>query len=291
MCGAYAPELNIVGAVLGSPVGDLGHTFRRLNGTFYSGLPAMVVAALSHAYPDLDRVIQEHATDEGKAMLARLEQMTTAHAVLRLVGMDMGNLVDRPLEEILDTPEVQHVFDEHQAGHRGADSAGADRAGGARPDRVGRRHRRCWPTPTAPAAPTVTYHRDMFSEHMLLHPMSAPMTLRWLTDRFAGRPLSEHLVARTKWPTLLNPMTYRGMARLARIAAKVLTRTGGRAPSTVTAAPAGTAGSSGGQAPRSSRAVDTASSAYTRARHRGGEQQRRPRSAAACARRTPTAPR
>ena len=53
--GTYAPELNIVGAVLGSPVGDLGHTFRRLNGSFYSALPAMVVAALSHAYPDLDR--------------------------------------------------------------------------------------------------------------------------------------------------------------------------------------------------------------------------------------------
>ena len=34
----------------------------------------------------------------------------------------------------------------------------------------------------------VTYHRDMFSEHMLLHPMSAPMALRWLTDRFDGRP-------------------------------------------------------------------------------------------------------
>ena len=69
MCGDYAPELNVVGAVLGSPVGDLGHTFRRLNGSFFSGLPAMVVAALAHIYPDLDRVIQEHATDEGKAML------------------------------------------------------------------------------------------------------------------------------------------------------------------------------------------------------------------------------
>ena len=60
----------------------------------------------------------------------------------------------------------------------------------------------------------VTYHRDMFSEHLLLHPLSAPMTLRWLTDRFAGKPLSEHIV-RTKWPTMLNPMTYVGMARLA----------------------------------------------------------------------------
>src|SRR5215213_8962566 len=108
--GSYAPELNIVGAVLGSPVGDLGHAFRRLNGSFYSGLPAMVVAALTHIYPELDKVIQEHATDEGKAMLLRIENMTTVHAVLRLIGMDMGKLIDRPLNEILDLPELQRIF-------------------------------------------------------------------------------------------------------------------------------------------------------------------------------------
>ena len=69
---------------------------------------------------------------------------------------------------------------------------------------------------------SVTYHRDQFSEHMLLHPMSAPMTLRWLRDRFAERPLREHLM-RTKWPTLFNPSTYRGMVRLGVISAKVIT--------------------------------------------------------------------
>ena len=221
--------MNIVGAVLGSPVGDLGHTFRRLNGSFYSGLPAMVVAALSHAYPDLDRVIQQHATDTGKAMLLRVENMTTIHAVLRLIGMDMGKLVDRPLNEILDMPELREVFDDIKLGtavptppvllvqavHDRIVSvddidelADTYESGGA----------------------SVTYHRDMFSEHMLLHPLSAPMTLRWLTDRFAGRPLSENLI-RTKWPTLLNPMTYLGMARLVRIAAKVVTgRTVARRP-------------------------------------------------------------
>lgn len=221
MSGSYAPELNIVGAVLGSPVADLGHAFRRLNGSFYSGLPAMVVAALAHVYPDLDRVIQEHATDTGKAMLLRIEKMTTAHAVLRLIGMDMDKLVDLPLEQILQTPEVQHVFESIKLGtavptppvlivqavHDRIVSVGdideltdTYKSGGA----------------------SVTYHRDLFSEHMLLHPMSAPMALRWLTDRFNGKPLDEHLM-RTKWPTLLNPMTYVGMARLVKIAAKVVT--------------------------------------------------------------------
>jgi hypothetical protein len=221
MQAAYAPELNIVGAVLGSPVGDLGQTYRRLNGSLWSGLPTMVVAALTHTYPDLRRVIHEHATVEGKATLERLQTMTTAHAVLQLRRKDMATMFDRPLHEILATPEVQHVFDAIKLGTSAPsmpvlivqavndrimsvddidDLAHVYTSGGA----------------------DVTYHRDLFSEHILLHPMSAPMTLRWLRDRFAGRPLHDHVI-RTKWPTLLNPSTYRGMARLAVISAKVIT--------------------------------------------------------------------
>jgi pimeloyl-ACP methyl ester carboxylesterase len=225
----YAPDLNLVGAVLGSPVGDLGHTFKRLNGTFFSGLPAMVVAALSHVYPDLDRIISEHATAEGKAMLKDVERMTTAEAVIRMIRKDMDDLVDWPLDRILETPEVRHVFDSIKLGTKAPsipvlivqavhdelisvevidELADAYSAGGT----------------------DVTYHRDALCEHLLLHPLSAPMTLRWLRDRFADRPLSEHR-SRTKWPTMLNPSTYRGMLRLGLISAKVLTgRQVGRRP-------------------------------------------------------------
>ncbi|BBX02742.1 lipase [Mycolicibacterium moriokaense] len=227
--GTYAPELNVVGAVLGSPVGDLGHTFRRLNGSHMAGLPALVVAALADIYPDLNEVIQEHVTEEGKTLLERLHDMTTVEAVVRLFRRDMGNMLDAPLEQILSTPAVQRVFDEIKLGatvptppvlivqavhdllidvHDIDELADTYKSGGA----------------------SVTYHRDLFSEHMLLHPLSAPMTLRWLIDRFNGKPLSEHMV-RTKWPTLLNPMTYVGMARLAKIVAKVVTgRTVERSP-------------------------------------------------------------
>jgi acetyl esterase/lipase len=221
MCGEYAPELNIVGAVLGSPVGDLGNTFRRLNGSFFAGLPALVVAALAHVYPDLDRVIEAHISDEGRALLNRLETMTTAGAVIWMARKDMGDYLDEPLEDILSTPEVTQVFDSIRLGaavpvppvlivqaahdylidvHDIDELADTYSAGGAH----------------------VTYHRDAFNEHMCLHPLSAPMALRWLTDRFADRPLTDHLI-RTKWPTMFNPMTYVGMARLAVIAAKVIT--------------------------------------------------------------------
>ncbi|AEV75707.1 lysophospholipase [Mycolicibacterium rhodesiae NBB3] len=229
MSGSYAPELNVVGAVLGSPVGDLGHTFRRLNGSHMAGLPALVVAALSDIYPELNKIIEQHVTDEGRTLLQRLHTMTTAEAVVRMFRKDMGDMLDAPLEQILGTPEVQHVFSDIKLGvavptppvlivqavhdllidvHDIDELAETYKSGGA----------------------SVTYHRDMFSEHLLLHPMSAPMALRWLIDRFAGKPASEHMV-RTKWPTLLNPMTYVGMARLAKIVAKVVTgRTVERTP-------------------------------------------------------------
>ncbi|MGV0850102.1 lipase family protein [Mycolicibacterium phlei] len=221
MHGQYAPELNIVGAVLGSPVGDLGHAYRRLNGSLYSGLPAMVVAALTHVYPELNRVIDEHATEAGKAMLTRVENMTTAQAVLRFAGMDMGKLVDRPLNEILDMPEVKHVFDSIKLGT--AVPTPPVLIVQAVHDRIVSVYDIDELTETyRSGGASVTYHRDMFSEHMLLHPMSAPMALRWLIDRFNNKPVSEHIV-RTTWPTLLNPMTYVGMARLVKIAAKVMT--------------------------------------------------------------------
>jgi alpha-beta hydrolase superfamily lysophospholipase len=221
LCADYAPELEIVGAVLGSPVGDLGHTFRRLNGSYLSGLPAMVVAALVHVYPDLNRVIDEHASEDGREILRRLESMTTVGAVIRMVRKDMADYLDRPLEEILTMPEVQDVFERIRLGAKVPtppvlivqavhdyliDVEDIDRladaysAGGA----------------------DVTYHRDAFNEHLLLHPLSAPMALRWLQDRFARRPITDHLI-RTTWPTMFNPSTYVGMARLAMIAAKVIT--------------------------------------------------------------------
>jgi pimeloyl-ACP methyl ester carboxylesterase len=217
----YAPELDIAGAVLGSPVGDLGHTFRRLNGSLFSGLPSMVVAALSDVYPELDRVIQRHATEEGRALLQSLKKMTTVGAVIRMAYKDLDSYVDCPLDEILDGPEVQFVFDDIKLGKQAptppvliVQAAHDSIVSVDDIDELAESYRM--------AGAAVTYHRDMFSEHVLLHPMSAPMALRWLRDRFAGRPLSERKV-RTTWPTLLNPSTYKGMVRLGMIAFKVIT--------------------------------------------------------------------
>lgn len=218
---SYAPDLNLVGVALGSPVGDLGNTLQRLNGSFWSGLPAIMIAALARVYPELDKVIEEHATVEGRALLHSLESASTAAAVLRLHHRSLDTYIDRPLEQLIEDPVVQHVFDDTRLGtavpappvlmlqaiHDQVISvddidtlAETYASGGAR----------------------LTYHRDLLSDHILLHPLSTPMVLDWLRDRFADRPVRAGAV-QSQWPALLNPKTYLGLARLGLVAARVIT--------------------------------------------------------------------
>ena len=220
LCADYAPELNIVGAVLGSPVGDPGSVARRLNGSFFAGLAALMIAALTHVFPEAQRVVDQHATESGKALLDELHKMTTAQAVWRLRHVDIGCYVDMSADELWDLPEVRHVFDETRLG----------KAMPAPPVLIVQAvHDEIISVDDIDAlaeiysrgGSAVTYHRDRFCSHILLHPLSAPMTLRWLRDRFTGRPVDEHR-ARTKWPTMFNPSTYLGLLKLGLITTKVV---------------------------------------------------------------------
>ena len=215
----YAPELNIVGAALGSPVGDLGEVFRRLNGTFWAGLPATVIAALTHIYPGLDRLISEDGTSTGQAMLRDIEDMTTAQAVIKHINLDFGSLLEVPLYEVVEGPEVQHVFDSIKLGKTAPSvpllmvQAVYDQiinVDGI--DELAQTY--------ADGGTHVTYHRDALSEHIVLHPLSAPMALNWLADRFAGKALAP--ARQTSWPTMLNPATYLGLVKRGLVSAKVL---------------------------------------------------------------------
>jgi triacylglycerol lipase len=217
----YAPELNVVGAVLGSPVADPGSVGRRLNNTFWAGLPGLVIAAMTEIFPEIERIVEQHATPDGKALLAKVSKMTTAAAVFGLRNTDINDYMDMTMDEMWELPEVKHILETMKLGTAGPSApvlivqAVNDRIiDVAAIDQLVETYRA--------AGTSVTYHRDQFSEHLLLHTLSAPMTLRWLRDRFAGRPVSTHR-SRTTWPTMFNPSTYRGLLRLAAITTKVAT--------------------------------------------------------------------
>jgi alpha-beta hydrolase superfamily lysophospholipase len=217
----YAPDLNVVGAVLGSPVGDCGSVARHLNGSVFAGMAALMIAALTDVFPGARRVVDEHASDEGKTLLAELHSMTTAQAVWRLRGTDIGSYVDMSADELWDVPEVQDVFDATKLG-RSAPAPPVLVVQAVHDNIISVDAIDKLVASYQQAGAAVTYHRDRFCGHLLLHPLSAPMTLRWLRDRFAGRDTDTGRT-RTVWPTLFNPSTWFGMLKLGVITAKVVT--------------------------------------------------------------------
>ncbi|MDN2501739.1 lipase [Nocardia nova] len=222
MAPTYAPELTIAGAVLGAPVGDPGEVFIRLNGGRYAGFPAIVISALRQVYPALEDVLDKHITSAGERLLERAAQLPPIVALARLAGHDVSKYLDHPLEEVLSTPAMCDMFDDMRLGkhtphcpilviqplhdriiHASCIDAQVERyrAGGA----------------------TVGYLRDRLSDHFTLLPLATPLSLDWLADRIAGRPVTDaDTETRTVWSVMASPSRWRGLFELAGTAGRMI---------------------------------------------------------------------
>ncbi|QLY30458.1 lipase [Nocardia huaxiensis] len=209
----YAPELPLVGAVAGSPVGDPELVFARVNGSFFSGLTALALSGLRRAYPEVDAIVRANVDAEGLAFLAKAEASSTIPFVARARGRNLDrHCRGSSLAELIAMPDVRAVFDDIRPGTRapampllimqsvrdqiipveGVDGQ-VDRylADGAR----------------------VRYLRDRLSEHLSLAVFSAPVALDWLSDRFAGLPAPEG--TETLWSVAFSRQAGRGLRRWA----------------------------------------------------------------------------
>ncbi|WP_228538838.1 lipase family protein [Nocardia sp. XZ_19_385] len=221
MAPTYAPELNIVGAVLGAPVGDPGQVFLRLNGTPFAGLPAVVIAALHKLYPALGAVVREGLTADGHKFVAHAESSTPVGSIVGLANKKLGDfLTGEPLEQMLDAPEFKAMFDDLRLGNSTPSCPllvvqpvhdqvihmdGVDgqvtryRAGGA----------------------NVTYVRDRLSEHFSMLVLHTPISLAWLADRLAGEPATADTDI-TVWSVLASSAGIRGLLEMASTTARVV---------------------------------------------------------------------
>ena len=214
----YAPELNIVGAVLGSPVVDPESVARRLNASPWAGLAALMIASLVHVFPEAKKVVDEHATEDGKALLAEIEGMSTGGAIRRFRNVDIADYVDLSFQELFALPELQHVFEVTRLGQKtpsmpvlliqGVHDKIVDVAD---VDRLAQTYTQ--------GGAAVSYHRDPLAEHLMLYPFAVPMSLWWLAERLTknDRPNSWHT-----WPALLDARTYAGLPALAAAASQAV---------------------------------------------------------------------
>jgi alpha-beta hydrolase superfamily lysophospholipase len=215
----YAPELNIVGAVLGAPVGDPGAVFLQLNGGRYAGFPAIVIAALLHVYPALGTALGTDLTPEGHRLIMRAARLAPILALPRLAYRNVADFLNRPLEEILAEPGMQAMFDDLRLGGTAPHCPvlvvqplhdKVIHADGV--DGQVERYRR--------GGATVTYVRDRLSDHFSLLPLATPMSLDWLADRIAGLPVSD-TTTRTVWSVAANRRSWRGLLEMLGTATRV----------------------------------------------------------------------
>jgi hypothetical protein len=220
MASEYAPELNIVGAVAGSPAGDPGSMFVHLNGSFFAGLVITAAEALRKVYPDMDRVIREYASPEGLALLASTEDASTVGGVLQFANKDLDDYLDVPLGEVLALPEIAEIFREIKPGNNAPampmfilQSVHDQLVRVADIDALVQRY--------VAQDVHVEYVRDRLSEHLVLAAIATPTMTDWLADRFDGRPLAP-AGSKTVWSVALNKRSGIGLVRALGQIAKML---------------------------------------------------------------------
>lgn len=194
MAPIYAPELHLIGAVLGSPVGDMASALLHLNAGFHSGLPLLAIAGLRRVYLALDDAIEAHATDSGRRNLAAIAELGTVDALRQFGYHDIDDYLDIPMADLLAQPDVIAMMTDLELGHHTptipllvVQAVHDEVIGVAEIDDLVARYRS--------RGVDVTYVRDQLSEHYSLLPLSGPLAVRWLSHRLAGRTVRDRTVS------------------------------------------------------------------------------------------------
>ncbi|WP_067824906.1 lipase family protein [Nocardia inohanensis] len=187
LAAEYAPELDIVGAVAGSPVGDPAAAFVRLNGSPFAGFAMVFTAGLRRAYPRLDRVLRCQLSADYLKLLAYAENTPTLPLLARFVGRDADRHLSGGLTDFLTHPEVVTVLDEIRPGHR-APTMPMLVLQGVHDEVIAVADIDAHVGRYLAQGVHVTYLRDRLSMHLPLQFIGIPAMIAWLADRFDDRP-------------------------------------------------------------------------------------------------------
>ncbi|MDO3645755.1 lipase family protein [Nocardia mangyaensis] len=185
----YAPELTIVGAAAGSPVGDPAAAFVRLNGGWFAGFPAAFVAGLRRAYPELDAVLHDHLDERYRALLGEAERRSTFALLLRFARRDVTRHLRDGMAGLLAEPALRRILADIEPGTR-APAAPLLVVQGVHDEVIAVADIDAHVERYRAAGATVHYLRVRRGAHLPLEFLAVPVILDWLTDRFAARPVT-----------------------------------------------------------------------------------------------------
>ncbi|MBF6288559.1 lipase [Nocardia cyriacigeorgica] len=221
VAAGYAPEINLVGAVAGSPVGDPAAAFVRLNATAYAGFAAVYTAGLRRAYPELAPMLADRLYPRYLRLLTEAESRTTFALLARFAGRSVDRHSDGGIADLVAQPQLQTIFDDIRPGATAPEipmlivQAIPDEViAVADVDALVARYRA--------AGAEVHYLRDRLALHLPLEFLGTPAMADWLADRFAGRPLPAP-VTTDVWSVARSHGSARGLGRFAGQILRVLT--------------------------------------------------------------------
>ncbi|MGW6375793.1 lipase family protein [Rhodococcus sp. NPDC055112] len=201
---SYAPELDIRGVALGSPVPEPLATMGTLSGTVWSGLQLVGLSAFQHSFPAAARSLEEHLTPEGKRLMDEATGRCLARNLASGVMRDNAPLFTIPIDRLVELPGVADAFDEMRLGRHSPTAPVYVYSGVIDEvdpidtvDRLVERY--------CEGGTPVTYRRDSTGLHTGLMLTGAPDAKNWLRARLTGAPVGPGCDTQTVTSTLLSP--------------------------------------------------------------------------------------
>ncbi|MFC9786566.1 lipase family protein [Rhodococcus sp. NPDC127528] len=114
----YAPELNIVGAALGAPVGDFKAGLRAANGKPIDGalLPVALMGVVQNS-PDFAAALDRYLTPAGQASVRDAMARCTPQNLLSNFGFDANRHLTAPLDTVFADPVISATIEAAELGH------------------------------------------------------------------------------------------------------------------------------------------------------------------------------
>jgi hypothetical protein len=198
----YAPELNIKGVAEGGLPVNPEHVLANVNGGPFAGLAMGGIAGLREAYPQLDQFLDANLTPAGVAAFAKAATQCNAANVSSFAYTNVFQYFTTA--DPLDQPVPQQVLADDTLGQHTPtaplfvyQSTNDELVSPADVDAVVGTY--------CAGGGTVTYQRDLLSEHVALAVTGAPDALNWLSARLSGTPAAGGCHTSTVVSSLLSP--------------------------------------------------------------------------------------
>lgn len=113
----YAPELNLIAAALGAPVGDFRAGLRSANGTPIGGaLVPIALMGMMQGAPEFTAALDRYLTPAGQQKIAAAVSACTPQNLLSNIGFDATHYMTASLDEVLADPVISAAIDAAQLG-------------------------------------------------------------------------------------------------------------------------------------------------------------------------------